>query len=73
MVTACPGLDGFIGIDVILTEEGPVVVEINPRVTTAYAGLRQALGLNPATLLPALAAGTGEAPLHPATVELALA
>ncbi len=73
VVAACPGLDGFIGIDIILTETGPVVVEINPRLTTAYAGLRQALGLNPATLLPALAAGADEAPLRPATVELALA
>ncbi|MBN8915745.1 MAG: ATP-grasp domain-containing protein [Rhizobiales bacterium] len=73
VAAACPGLDGFIGIDIILTEAGPVVVEINPRLTTAYAGLRQALGLNPATLLPAFAAGADEAPLHPATVELALA
>ncbi|UJX48150.1 ATP-grasp domain-containing protein [Xanthobacter sp. YC-JY1] len=73
VVAACPGLDGFIGIDIILTDAGPVVVEINPRLTTAYAGLRQALGLNPATLLPALAAGADEAPLRPATVELALA
>lgn len=73
VVAACPGLDGFIGIDIILTETGPVVVEINPRLTTAYAGLRQALGLNPATLLPALVAGADEAPLRPATVELALA
>lgn len=72
VVATCPGLDGFIGIDLILTAEGPVVVEINPRLTTAYAGLGRALGRNPATLLPAFAGGAGEAPLRPATVELPL-
>lgn len=48
---ALPGLDGFFGVDLVLAAEGPVVIEINPRVTTAYVGLREALGLNPATLL----------------------
>ena len=48
---AVPGLDGFFGIDLVLRPEGATVVEINPRVTTAYAGLRGALGLNPAGLL----------------------
>lgn len=71
-VAACPGLFGFIGIDIILTEAGPVVVEINPRLTTAYAGLRHALGLNPATLLPAFGK-SGDAPRPPAPVELAFA
>lgn len=48
---ALPGLSGIFGIDLILTADGPVVVEVNPRLTTAYAGLRAALGINPATLL----------------------
>ena len=48
---AVPGLDGFFGVDLVLAAEGPFVIEINPRVTTAYVGLREALGLNPATLL----------------------
>ena len=36
---ALPGLRGYVGIDFIQTGRGPVLVEINPRLTTAYAGL----------------------------------
>ncbi|MFG1423766.1 ATP-grasp domain-containing protein [Roseixanthobacter liquoris] len=54
VVAAIPGLSGIIGIDVILTEEGPVVVEVNPRITTSYAGLHASLGINPAAFLPEL-------------------
>ena len=70
---ALPGLSGIYGIDAVLGAEGPVVIEINPRLTTAYAGLREALGFNPLTLLPEFA------PEHPAphaparrSVEIAL-
>ena len=36
------GLAGYIGLDLLLTEdESPVVVEINPRLTTSYIGYRQ--------------------------------
>ena len=45
------GLLGYIGIDLIMTETSTVVVEINPRITTSYAGLRQSLSLNPAELI----------------------
>jgi predicted ATP-grasp superfamily ATP-dependent carboligase len=48
---AIPGLQGYVGVDVIISDAGPVVVEINPRLTTSYAGLRQALGANPAELI----------------------
>ncbi|MFQ5658977.1 MAG: ATP-grasp domain-containing protein [Gammaproteobacteria bacterium] len=48
---AIPGLWGYIGIDLILTKSGPVVVEINPRLTTSYAGLSKSLGLNVAELI----------------------
>ncbi|MCS0501124.1 ATP-grasp domain-containing protein [Ancylobacter mangrovi] len=44
---ALPGLHGIVGLDYIATPDGPVVVEVNPRLTTSYAGLRQALGVNP--------------------------
>lgn len=46
-----PGLKGYVGIDIIETENGPVVVEINPRLTTSYAGIHKALGVNPAQLI----------------------
>jgi predicted ATP-grasp superfamily ATP-dependent carboligase len=53
---AIPGLWGYVGIDLIETCKGPVVVEINPRVTTSYAGLTQALGTNTAARILALRA-----------------
>ncbi|MDI4665703.1 ATP-grasp domain-containing protein [Xanthobacter autotrophicus] len=74
VVRALPGLAGIFGIDILLTQDGPVVVEVNPRLTTAYAGLGTALGLNPATLLPPFAeAGTATRAGTRAPVELALA
>ena len=45
-------LNGYIGIDVIVTPDDEiVVVEINPRLTTSYVGLAQATGRNPAALI----------------------
>ncbi|MEE9412748.1 MAG: ATP-grasp domain-containing protein [Methylococcales bacterium] len=46
-----PGLKGYVGIDIIETNEGPVIVEINPRLTTSYAGIHKALGINPARII----------------------
>jgi predicted ATP-grasp superfamily ATP-dependent carboligase len=48
---AIAGLWGFIGIDLIVTNDETYVVDINPRVTTAYVGLNESLNLNPAKLL----------------------
>ncbi len=45
---AIPELWGYVGIDLILTTQGPLILEINPRLTTAYAGLHLATGENPA-------------------------
>ena len=45
------GLLGYVGVDLIVTESGAVVVEINPRLTTSYIGLRRSLSLNPAELI----------------------
>jgi len=42
------GLKGYVGVDMILTNEGPVVMEINPRLTTSYIGLKRAVNFNPA-------------------------
>lgn len=41
-----PGLRGYVGFDLILADGGPVIVEINPRLTTAYLGYRQLAGEN---------------------------
>jgi predicted ATP-grasp superfamily ATP-dependent carboligase len=48
---ALPGLWGYCGVDFIETSGGPVVIEVNPRLTTSYAGLHRAIGLNPAKLV----------------------
>jgi predicted ATP-grasp superfamily ATP-dependent carboligase len=57
VATAIPGLWGYVGVDLVLTEAGPVIIEINPRLTTAYAGLAEAIGRNPATLILDLTQG----------------
>lgn len=46
VVRAIPGLWGYVGVDLILTDSAPVVLEVNPRLTTSYCGLRAALGTN---------------------------
>jgi len=42
-----PELWGYIGIDLIETADyGPLLLEINPRLTTSYAGIQAATGIN---------------------------
>lgn len=48
---AIPGLAGYVGIDVMIGTAGIQVLEVNPRLTTSYAGLEQAIGRNPAELI----------------------
>jgi predicted ATP-grasp superfamily ATP-dependent carboligase len=43
---ALPGLRGFVGFDLVAAPQGPVVIEVNPRLTCAYVGLSQRLGRN---------------------------
>ncbi len=42
-IEAVPGLSGFVGVDLVLgnRDDGDRVVEINPRPTTSYVGLRK--------------------------------
>ncbi len=51
VAAAMPELWGWVGVDIILTGAGPRVLEVNPRLTTSYAGLRQSLNCNPAQWL----------------------
>jgi hypothetical protein len=71
-VEALPGLLGFVGVDLLLAgggeevEEngGDTVVEINPRLTTSYVGLRAlARGNLAATWLGVVSGEAVEAPL----------
>jgi predicted ATP-grasp superfamily ATP-dependent carboligase len=48
---ALPGLAGYAGIDVMVNGPEILVLEVNPRLTTSYAGLRRASGCNPARLV----------------------
>ncbi len=50
-----PGLKGYVGVDLILSPRGPFLIEVNPRLTTSYVGLRAATNLNLAeTILAAV-------------------
>ncbi len=46
VVAAIGGLRGYVGIDLQLTPAGPVVIELNPRLTSSYPGLGPLLGRN---------------------------
>ncbi len=41
-----PGLKGYVGVDILITKEGCHIIEINPRLTTAYIGLRRVVNIN---------------------------
>jgi predicted ATP-grasp superfamily ATP-dependent carboligase len=57
-----PPSRGFVGVDLVLghASDGSedVVIEINPRVTTSYVGLRRALEQNLAELMLDVVQGT---------------
>lgn len=48
VVESLGGLRGYVGVDMVLTRDGPVLMEVNPRLTTSYIGLRNVVNLNPA-------------------------
>jgi len=51
VAAAIPDLWGYVGVDFLLGAEGPVVLEVNPRLTTSYCGLPAALDRNVAALV----------------------
>ena len=50
-------LRGYVGVDLALAPDGPRVIEINPRLTTSYLGLRRVIGANLAGLMLDAAGG----------------
>ncbi|MCW4007704.1 MAG: ATP-grasp domain-containing protein [Candidatus Bathyarchaeota archaeon] len=48
IVKSFPGLRGYVGVDLVLTNEEAFVIEVNPRLTTSYVGLRRVVNFNPA-------------------------
>ena len=58
-VKCVPGLLGYVGVDVVLGDDGrDWAIEINPRLTTSYVGLRALARFNLAEAM--LAAARGE-------------
>ncbi|MGH6960730.1 MAG: ATP-grasp domain-containing protein, partial [Dongiaceae bacterium] len=51
VAAAMPELWGYVGIDFIDSTAGPVVLDVNPRLTTSYVGLGRAIRMNPAELV----------------------
>jgi predicted ATP-grasp superfamily ATP-dependent carboligase len=48
IVKSFRGLRGYVGVDLVLTEEEAVAIEVNPRLTTSYIGLRRVVNFNAA-------------------------
>ena len=57
IAVAIPELWGYVGIDLIETQEQRLVLEINPRLTTSFAGINAALGINVAAAVLQLLQG----------------
>ncbi len=37
---------GYVGVDIVLTRGGPVIMDVNPRLTTSYVGLQKTASIN---------------------------
>jgi predicted ATP-grasp superfamily ATP-dependent carboligase len=48
VVEAVGGFRGYLGVDLVMAGDEVVVVDLNPRLTTSYIGLRRVINLNPA-------------------------
>jgi predicted ATP-grasp superfamily ATP-dependent carboligase len=57
VAAAIPSLWGYVGVDFVLTTRGAVVLDVNPRLTAAYAGVHASIGRNPAGLVLELLKG----------------
>jgi predicted ATP-grasp superfamily ATP-dependent carboligase len=57
LMAAAPDVRGYLGVDLVLGTEGPVVIEINPRLTSSYLGWRRVHGAALGGLMVAAAEG----------------
>jgi len=53
----CAPVRGYLGVDLVLGFSGATVIEVNPRLTTSYVGLRRSIRENIAALILDAAAG----------------
>jgi tyramine---L-glutamate ligase len=51
IIEAFSNLKGYVGVDFVFTEHKPFVVDVNPRLTTSYIGLRKVARFNIAEAL----------------------
>ncbi|WXG39897.1 MAG: ATP-grasp domain-containing protein [Candidatus Freyarchaeum deiterrae] len=51
LVENIEGLQGYAGVDLILSEDEVTILEVNPRLTTSYLGLRRVLKQNVARMI----------------------
>jgi predicted ATP-grasp superfamily ATP-dependent carboligase len=51
VVDHIPGLNGYVGVDLVIAGDSVRLIEINPRLTTSYIGLRQVSRANPAEMI----------------------
>lgn len=59
------GLRGYVGVDLVLTEHKPYIVDVNPRLTTSFVGLSKVANFNVAEAI--LNAVKGTPPTNPQT------
>lgn len=59
VAAAIPSLWGYVGVDFVFGAHGAMVIDVNPRLTAAYAGLHASIGCNPAGLVLDLLNGPG--------------
>ncbi len=57
LTRACGETRGYLGVDLVLGRDRPWVIEINPRLTTSYIGLRRVIRRNLAGLIQDAAVG----------------
>ena len=50
-------LVGYVGIDFIIHDNIPYILEVNPRLTTSFAGIASTTGINPCAMLLAAVCG----------------
>ncbi len=57
LLESCRGVRGYLGVDLVIGRTGATVIEVNPRLTTSYVGLRLSIRENLASLIVDAVAG----------------